>query len=203
MWRRWRLRSTSDRASATRPLLLPGVELERPRGAELTELVTDHRLGHVHRDVLAPVVDGDRVTDHVGDDRGATRPGLDDPALAGRVLGVDLLEQMLVDERTLLETARHAFLPFALPATLAGTATTDDELGAGLLRTPRAALGLAPGRDRRAASGTAALTTTEGVVDRVHGDAAGLRADTLPAVAAGLADLHQFVLAVPDLADRG
>jgi hypothetical protein len=45
------------------------------------------------------------VTDHVGDDRRATRPGLDDLALAGGVLGVDLLEQVLVDERTLLEAA--------------------------------------------------------------------------------------------------
>src|SRR5262245_7568312 len=179
------------------------MEPECPRGAELTELVTDHRFGHVHRDMLASVVHGDRVADHVGDDRGAARPGLDDPALAGRVLSVDLLEQVLVDERTLLETARHAFLPFALPATLAGTATTDDELGAGLLRAPRAALGLAPGRDRRAASGTAAFATAERVVDRVHGDAARLRLDAPPAVAAGLADLDELVLAVADLTDRG
>src|SRR5215212_4934497 len=110
---------------------------------------------------------------------------------------------MLIDERTLLETARHAFLPFALPATLAGTATTDDELRAGLLRPPGAALGLAPRRDRRAAAGTATLTTTERVIDRVHGDTAGLRAHALPAVAAGLADLHELVLAVADLTDRG
>src|SRR4029078_9587598 len=99
-----------------------------------------------------------------------------------------LLEQVLVDERTFLETARHAFLPFALPATLAGTETTDDELGAGLLGPAGAALGLAPGRDRRAATGAATLTTTERVVDRVHGDTAGLRRAAPPAVAGGLAE---------------
>jgi hypothetical protein len=41
-----------------------------------------------------------------------------------------------------------------------------------------------------------------GVVDGVHGHTAGLRADALPAVAAGLADLRELVLGVADLADR-
>src|SRR5690606_18675088 len=48
-----------------------------------------------------------------------------------------------------------------------------------------------------------ALATTQWVVDRVHGHAAGLGADALPAVAAGLADLDELVLGVADLADRG
>src|SRR4051794_17675966 len=46
-----------------------------------------------------------------------------------------------------------------------------------------------------------ALASTVRVVDGVHGDAAGLRAHALPAVAAGLTDLHQFGLGVADLAD--
>src|SRR3954453_18025529 len=37
-------------------------------GCELAQLVTDHRVAHEHRDVLAPVVHGDRVADHLGDD---------------------------------------------------------------------------------------------------------------------------------------
>src|SRR5690606_35271015 len=41
------------------------------------------------------------------------------------------------------------------------------------------------------------------VVDGVHRHAAGLGADALPAVAAGLADLEQLVLGVADRTDRG
>ncbi len=52
-------------------LLLAGVVPEGPGGRELAQLVTDHALGDVHRHVLAAVVDGDGVPDHVGDDRGA------------------------------------------------------------------------------------------------------------------------------------
>ena len=67
------------------------MELKGAGGAELTELVANHRLGHVDRDVLTTVVDGKRMADHVGDDCRATAPGLDDLALAGFVLGIDLL----------------------------------------------------------------------------------------------------------------
>src|SRR5581483_8112249 len=91
-------------------LLLAGVVLERARRGELTELVTDHRLGHVHGHVLATVVDGDGVADHVGDDRGAAAPRLDDLLLAPAVEVVDLLQQVVVDERPLLQAARHGYL---------------------------------------------------------------------------------------------
>jgi hypothetical protein len=85
------------------------VVLEGAGGGELAELVADHRLGDVDGHVLAPVVDGDGVADHLGDDRGAARPGLDDLLLARLVEVVDLLEQVVVDERALLEAARHGF----------------------------------------------------------------------------------------------
>ena len=63
--------------------------------------------------------------------------------------------------------------------------------------------GLPHGDTGGTTTGRAALATTERVVDGVHGDTTGLRADALPAVAAGLADLDQLVLAVADLADGG
>jgi hypothetical protein len=65
--------------------------------------VADHRLGDVHGHVLAPVVHGHGVADHVGDDGRAARPGLDDLLLALGVERVDLAEQVLVDEGALLE----------------------------------------------------------------------------------------------------
>ena len=56
-----------------------------PRERELAQLVADHGLADEDRDVLAPVVDGDRVPDHLREDGGRTRPGLDHLLLAGLV----------------------------------------------------------------------------------------------------------------------
>src|SRR3546814_13844325 len=78
---------------------------------ELTQLVADHRLGDVHRDVLAAVVHGDGVAHHLRDDRGAAAPGLDDLLLALLVEDVHLLEKGVVDEGALLQAAGHGFLP--------------------------------------------------------------------------------------------
>src|SRR5690606_30555881 len=86
-------------------------------------------------------------------------------------------------------------------ALLAGAATTHDQLVARLVRTAGAALGLAPGADRVAATGGLALTTTVRVVDGVHGDTANGRALALPAHAAGLAPVDVRLLGVADLAD--
>src|SRR5438067_9579699 len=94
---------------AARPLLAGEVP-ERARRGELAELVADHGLGDVDGHVLAAVVDGDRVADHVGDDRGAPRPRLHDALLPRLVQPLDLDPQVVVDERALLETSRHCYL---------------------------------------------------------------------------------------------
>src|SRR4028118_2041890 len=96
---------------------------------ELAQLVADHRVGHEHRDVLASVVDGDRVPDHRGDDHRTARPCLDDVLGALVVLDVDLLLQVVVDEGALLEASWHGS---AALSTLAGLAATDDHLVTGL-----------------------------------------------------------------------
>src|SRR5437870_9572126 len=179
--------------SPPRPLLA-GVEPEGAGEGELAQLVTDHRLGDVHRYVLATVVDGDGVPDHVGDHRRAARPRLDDPLLAARVEVVDLLEQVPVDEGALLEGTSHE-----LPPGPACAATADDELLGCLGVVACAAFGDAPRRHRVPSTGRLALATTQGVVDGVHGHTAGLGADALPAVAAGLADGDELGLGVADL----
>src|SRR4051812_8371355 len=87
-------------------------------------------------------------------------------------------------------------------ALLAGTATTDDQGVAGLALA-RAALGLAPWRDRVATTGGLALTTTVRVVHRVHDDTADGRALALPPHPAGLAPVDVRLLGVAHPADRG
>src|SRR5262245_29517675 len=168
-------------------------------GSEFPELVADHRVGHEHGHVLAPVVHGDRVADHGRHDHRATRPRLDDVVGALVVLPVHLLHQVVVDERALLQAARHGSDSSAL---LAGAATTDDQGIAGLALA-RAALGLAPRRDRVATTGGLALATAVRVVDRVHDDTADGRALALPPHPAGLAPVDVRLLGVADLADGG
>src|SRR5690349_8425307 len=86
-----------------RDLLVRRVTLERARQGELAELVTDHVLRHVDRDVLLAVVHGDRQPDEVGRDRRAARPGLDRLLVVDRARGFHLLLQVAVDERALLD----------------------------------------------------------------------------------------------------
>src|SRR6266511_3315346 len=199
--RRWR--SDARVPGTRRPpcrTLGAGVDAERARRRELAELVPDHRLGDVHGHVLAAVVDRDRVAHHVRSDGGATRPRLDDLPVAGRVHRLDLDAQVVVDERALLQAARHVLPPAGAAAS---SPASDDELVGRLVLAAGAALGLAPRRHRVTSAGALALSAAERVVDRVHGDAAGVRPLALPSIAAGLADLNQRRLDVADLTHRG
>src|SRR6185437_7380034 len=110
---------------------------------------------------------------------------------------VDLLQQVVVDERALLQTARHCLLPL-----LVRTTTADDHLVAGLVPAG-ATLGLAVRVHRVAAAGGLALTAAVRVVDRVHRDPADGGALALPAHAARLAPVDVRLLGVADLADSG
>src|SRR3978361_1327609 len=98
-------------SATTGPPVILHVTPERAGRRELAELVPDHALGDEHRDVLAAVVHGHGVAEHVRDDRRATRPGLDDVLGALGVLGVHLLEQVVVDERALFHAAWHSLSP--------------------------------------------------------------------------------------------
>src|SRR5580658_209939 len=126
-------------------------------------------------------MDGDGVADHVGNDGGATGPGLYDLLLPARVEHVDLLQQVVVDEWALLQATRHNCSTLRLSPRAAGAAPADDHRIGLLVAGAGAAFGLAPGGDRVAATRGLALATTQRVVDRVHGHAAGLRALALPA----------------------
>src|SRR5690606_4866773 len=64
--------SSCHRLAATTLLVVLLVSTVGARRHELAELVTHHGLGHEDRDVLASVVDGDRVTQHGRDDHRAT-----------------------------------------------------------------------------------------------------------------------------------
>src|ERR1700756_397899 len=99
--------------SPAAPVILD-VAAEGPRGCELPELVANHRLGDEHRDVVAPIVDGNGVTEHRRHDHGPAGPGLDNSLGALFILHVHLLHQVVVDEGPLLKATRHrGLLPTA------------------------------------------------------------------------------------------
>src|SRR5207245_3435889 len=75
------------------------VPLEEPRRRKLAQLVSDHVLGDVNRNELFAVVNGQRVADHFGHDRGAARPRLEDLLLAAGVHVLDPALQTSIDER--------------------------------------------------------------------------------------------------------
>src|SRR3954468_17624248 len=97
-------------SDTTRPPLVLDVTAEGAGRGELAELVPDHRLGPEHGDVLPAGVYPGGVTEHRREDHRSARPRLDDVLGALVVLRVDLLHQMVVNERTLFEAAWHGFL---------------------------------------------------------------------------------------------
>lgn len=66
---------------------------------KLTQLVTDHILGNKHFEVSLAVVNHERVSDELGDNRASTRPSCDWLFVASLVQSINLLVQLRVDER--------------------------------------------------------------------------------------------------------
>ncbi len=69
--------------------------------------MANHVLGHVHRNELLAVVDGERVAEHVRRDHGATAPGLDHALLLSLVHRVHFRAELVVNEGAFLERACH------------------------------------------------------------------------------------------------
>ena len=73
----------------------------RSRRCKLAQLVADHVLGDEYRNVLPAIVHRKRVTDHVGNDRRAPAPRLDQFLLIAGIQIRDLLKKMVIDEEPL------------------------------------------------------------------------------------------------------
>src|SRR3954451_1279597 len=89
---------------------LDGVPLERAGRREFAEFVPHHVLGHVHGDELPPVMHRDRLSDELGQNRGAARPGANDLLLVRRAQHRDLGFQVRVGKWSLLDGTSHGYL---------------------------------------------------------------------------------------------
>src|SRR5690606_29085487 len=119
-----------------------------------------------------------------------------DRLLAAALRGLHLLDEVVVDEGTLLKRTCHG---------LSTPAIAHDELLGALVAARLVTLGRrAPrGHRVRVALASLGLTTTVRVVDGVHGRAAHGRLDAAPALGTRLAELLEVVLDVADFADGG
>src|SRR5690242_1645484 len=184
--RRWRRRR--------RNLLVGGVALEGAGEGELAELVPDHVLGHVHRNMLLAVVHGDRQPDEIGRDGRAPRPGLDRTLVRRCPRRLHLRLQVMVDERSLLDRTSHGSLSL-----FRGLAAANDHAVGALVAARLITLARrAPGRHRMVSPAAAVCASAHRMVDRIHRDAAHRRADAAPAVGARLADRAQAMFLVAD-----
>src|SRR5437762_1252673 len=175
-------------------LLVRRMRLERTGQRELAELVPDHILRDVNRNVLLAVVNRNRQADEIRRYRRASRPGLDRPLVGGRPRGFDLRLQVVIDERTLLDRTCHLSLPLLhrVPA------ADDHVVGALVLAGVISLAWRAPRRHRMMSSATAIRTAAHRMVYRVHGNAANGGTDAAPALGARLADRAQVVFLVAD-----
>src|SRR6188768_4074129 len=95
----------------TLALALPvcGVTREEASRRELAELHSNHILVDGHRHELAAVVDVERQSDELRQDRRPARPGLDRLALASFLRSFRFLKQRKLDERAFPDGASHYF----------------------------------------------------------------------------------------------
>ena len=71
--------------------------------SELTELVSYQVLRDIYRNPCLSIVNGDRLSNHLRDDRRATRVGLDHLLLTSLVGFHDPLKKFLFNKRTFLD----------------------------------------------------------------------------------------------------
>src|SRR5919107_4243397 len=84
---------------------------EEARRRKFAELVPNHILCDIHRHMPAPIVDGDRMADHLGEDRGRARPSAQYALLIGAVHVFDPAKQLGIDVWAFFRRTRH-IVPF-------------------------------------------------------------------------------------------
>lgn len=97
-----------------------------PRRGEFTKLVTNHRFGNEHRNMLLAVVHTDRVANHLWENRGGPGPGADHGFLSCFIHLLDTLEESLFNERSLLARPTQRALPY-LASLSTALAAADDQ----------------------------------------------------------------------------
>jgi hypothetical protein len=80
--------------------------MEGARRRELAELMSNHILCDIDGKEATAIVNSNRFPDHLGEDRGTSRPCLDGSTIVGALVD-DLLDEMVVYERAFLYGSRQ------------------------------------------------------------------------------------------------
>lgn len=81
---------------------------EGPGGREFTKLVANHLVIDQDGHMLASIVNGYRQSNHVRQDHGTSRPGLDWALVIGCDSFAHLLHEMVIDERSFSNRTWHS-----------------------------------------------------------------------------------------------
>jgi hypothetical protein len=73
--------------------------LKEPGRSKLSQLVPNHVFRHEDRNELLAVMDRERMSDHIWNDGGPSRPGLNDFSILILIHPLYFLKQMVVNER--------------------------------------------------------------------------------------------------------
>ena len=74
------------------------MSLKEPGRCKLSQLVPNHVFRHEDREELLPIMDRERMSDHIGYDRGPSRPGLNDFSILVLIHPLHFLKQVVVNE---------------------------------------------------------------------------------------------------------
>src|SRR3989339_1848749 len=160
---------------------ISGMSLEGARQGKLTQFVTHHVFGYIHRDMLLTVVYRNCQADELGQHRGTARPGFHRAFIVGRAHCLNLLEQVSVDKWTFFNRTCHVYYPLNLEA------TAHDHAARALVATCAEALGWhTPWTDRMTAGCSLTFAAAVRVIDRVHYHTEHGRAKTAPTHRTGL-----------------
>src|SRR6266700_3695416 len=156
--------------------------------------MSHHVLGHVNRNELPAVMHGDRVTHKLRQDRRAPRPRANHFLLVRRVQFVDPLFEVRVSKRAFFYGTSHDLLL---------TPAIHNKLVRSLVVARlESARWLAPRSYRMPPARSLAFAPAVRVIDRVHRNAAIVRALAHPALAPGFAQRNILMIAVADRPDR-
>ena len=80
---------------------------ERTSRSEFAELMSHHVLGHKYRNVLPPIMDGDRESNHFRHHHRPSGPCTNGPSAIDRTRRLDLVKQVIVHKRPFLDRTWH------------------------------------------------------------------------------------------------
>ena len=170
---------------------------------EFAELLSNHILGNVYRNMLSTVMNGDRVSDKLRENGRGARPGLQHLLLILFIHSHDTVEKLLFNVGGLLQASAHCYSPYLI--TLLRVSTLDNELvGSCLLVSGLVTKSRLTPRSHRSGTSNRGLTLTTAVrvIAGVHYGTANGGTDTLMTGLTGLTKLNGLVLNVTNLADR-